>query len=50
LEIAVVVGIISVFLIKKFNKTIYGEKVGVHDKTFNKGQIYGGLIFGQAGR
>jgi uncharacterized membrane protein YedE/YeeE len=44
---AVVVGIISVFLIKKFNiKTIYGEKVEFHPKTFNKGQIYGGLMFG----
>ena len=44
---AVVVGMISVFLIKKFNiKTIYGEKIEFHDKTFNKGQIYGGLMFG----
>lgn len=44
---AVVVGMISVFLIKKFNiKTIYGEKIVIPDKTFNKGQIYGGLIFG----
>lgn len=44
---AVVVGIISVFLIKKFNiKTIYGETVEFHPKTFNKGQIYGGLMFG----
>lgn len=44
---AVVVGIISVLLIKKYNiKTIYGEKVEFHDKKFNKGQIYGGLIFG----
>lgn len=44
---AVVVGMISVFLIKKFNiKTIYGEKIEIHDKTFNKGQIYGGLMFG----
>lgn len=44
---AVVVGAISVFLIKKFNiKTIDGEKVVFHRKTFNKGQIYGGLIFG----
>ncbi len=44
---AVVVGIISVFLIKKLNiKTIYGEAIVFHDKTFNKGQIYGGLIFG----
>lgn len=44
---AVVVGMISVFLIKKFNiKTIYGETVEFHPKTFNKGQIYGGLMFG----
>ena len=44
---AVVVGMISVFLIKKFNiKTLQGEKVVFHDKTFNKGQIIGGLLFG----
>lgn len=44
---AVVVGMISVFLIKKFNiKTIYGEPIKISSKTFNKGQIYGGLIFG----
>ena len=44
---AVVVGAISIFLIKKFNiKTIEGEKVVFHPKTFNKGQIFGGLIFG----
>jgi uncharacterized membrane protein YedE/YeeE len=44
---AVVVGVISVWLIKKLNiKTIYGEKIEFHSKTFNKGQIYGGLTFG----
>jgi len=44
---AIVVGIISVLLIKKFNiKTIYGEAITFGKKTFNKGQIYGGLIFG----
>lgn len=44
---AVVVGMISVLLIKKFDiKTIYGEKIEFKAKTFNKGQIYGGLIFG----
>lgn len=44
---AVVVGMISVFIIKKFNiKTIHGEKVEFHPKKFNKGQIYGGLTFG----
>lgn len=44
---AIVVGMISVWLIKKFNiKTIYGERIEFHPKTFNKGQIYGGLLFG----
>lgn len=44
---AVVVGVISVWLIRKFDiKTIYGESIQFHPKTFNKGQIYGGLIFG----
>jgi len=44
---AVVTGIISVWLIKKFNiKTIRGEKIELPAKQFNKGQIYGGLIFG----
>ncbi|HRF25883.1 MAG TPA: YeeE/YedE thiosulfate transporter family protein [Ferruginibacter sp.] len=44
---AVVVGMISVWLIKKFNiKTIHGETIEFHPKKFNKGQIYGGLIFG----
>ena len=44
---AVIVGVISVWLIKTFNlKTIYGEKIELHPKSFNKGQIYGGLIFG----
>lgn len=44
---AVVVGAISVFLIKKLKiKTIHGEEITFTDKKFNKGQIYGGLIFG----
>ncbi len=44
---AVVVGMISVWIIKKFNiKTLDGEPVKFHPKKFNKGQIYGGLIFG----
>ncbi len=44
---AVVVGIISVWLIKKLGiKTIYSEKIEFHSKEFNKGQIYGGLLFG----
>lgn len=44
---AVVVGMISVFIIKKFNiKTLDGETVVLQPKTFHKGQIFGGLIFG----
>ena len=44
---AVFTGIISVWLIKTFNiKTIRGEKIELPTKKFNKGQIYGGLIFG----
>lgn len=44
---AVVVGMISVWLIKKFKlKTIHGEEIHFHPKKFNKGQIYGGLLFG----
>ena len=44
---AVLVGMISVWLIKKFDiKTIYGEPIVFHPKSFSKGQIYGGLLFG----
>jgi hypothetical protein len=44
---AVMVGAISVFLIKRFKvRTIEGENIILEEKTFNKGQIYGGLLFG----
>jgi uncharacterized membrane protein YedE/YeeE len=44
---AVVTGAISVFILKKLKvKTIYGEPLIFKKKTFNKGQIYGGLLFG----
>ena len=44
---AVAVGIISVWLIKKFKiKSIEGEPIKLEPKKFNKGQIYGGLTFG----
>jgi uncharacterized protein len=44
---AVAVGAISVWLIKWFEiKTIYGEQITFTRKKFNKGQIYGGLLFG----
>lgn len=44
---AVAVGMLSVWLIKKFKmKTIYGEAIEFVNKKFNKGNIYGGLLFG----
>lgn len=44
---AVVVGIISVFFIKKMKvKSIDGETIKLESKKFNKGQVYGGLTFG----
>jgi uncharacterized protein len=44
---AVVVGIISVAIIKKFKiKTIYGDPVVFYSRPFSKGQIVGGLLFG----
>ena len=44
---AVIVGMLSVWLIKKLHvKTIYGERITFHSKPGNKGQVYGGLLFG----
>ena len=44
---AVCVGLISIQLIKRFKlKTLSGENVSIPDKAFDKGQIYGGLLFG----
>ena len=44
---AVVTGIISVQIIKRLNiKTLSGDKIDLPQKKFNKGQIFGGLIFG----
>lgn len=44
---AIVVGMISIFLIKKFKvKTFSGEEIKIEDKQFSKGNIIGGLIFG----
>lgn len=44
---AVITGAVSVWLIKKLKiRTIYGEAIIFHPKKFNKGQIWGGLIFG----
>ena len=44
---AIVVGIISVFIIKKYKiRSIDGEPILFESKKFNKGQVYGGLLFG----
>lgn len=44
---AVMVGLISVLIIKRTKaRTIYGEEIHIPNKEFNKGQIYGGLMFG----
>lgn len=44
---AVVTGIISVAIIKRTGvKTIYGDPITFQPKSFNKGQILGGLLFG----
>jgi uncharacterized membrane protein YedE/YeeE len=44
---AVATGMLSIFIIKKFKvKTLSGEPIAIENKTFSKGQIYGGLMFG----
>jgi hypothetical protein len=44
---AIIVGMISIYILKKFNiKTIHGESPEFNRKKFNKGQIFGGLVFG----
>ncbi|MBT1706027.1 DUF6691 family protein [Chryseosolibacter indicus] len=44
---AVVVGMISVWLIRRFNiKTMKDETVVFHEKKFHWGNVIGGLIFG----
>ncbi|WPV01253.1 DUF6691 family protein [Mucilaginibacter sp. cycad4] len=44
---AIIVGMISVMIIKRFNiKTLTGDAIVIPDKKFNWGNVYGGLIFG----
>jgi uncharacterized membrane protein YedE/YeeE len=45
--LAIVVGAISVWLIKKFNiKTFSGEEIKIAPKQFTKGNVIGGFMFG----
>ena len=44
---AVMTGMLSIFLIKKFRlRTINKEEIEIKPKQFQKGYIYGGLLFG----
>jgi hypothetical protein len=44
---AVVVGAISVFIIKQFQmRTVSGEEIQIREKPFNKGVVFGGILFG----
>ena len=44
---AVITGLLSVLLIRKFNiKTMAGEEVVIPRKPFNKGTVIGGVLFG----
>jgi len=44
---AIIVGMISVMIIKRFHiKTLSSEAIVIPDKKFNRGNVYGGLIFG----
>jgi len=44
---AILVGMTSVWLIRKFDvKALNGEPITIQPKKFNKGQVYGGLLFG----
>jgi uncharacterized protein len=45
--VAVLVGLVSLQLIKRLNiKDLSGKKITTNPKKFQKGQIFGGLIFG----
>ncbi|MBK6521849.1 MAG: YeeE/YedE family protein [Bacteroidia bacterium] len=44
---AIVVGMISILIIKKFKiKTFSGEEIKIDPKEFTKGNVIGGLLFG----
>ena len=47
LGIAVGIGVLSVFLIKKLNlKSVHQEQINLSGKPFSKGHILGGILFG----
>lgn len=44
---AIVVGIISVFLIRRFEtRTVCGDAIIIKQKPFHKGVVFGGMLFG----
>ena len=44
---AIAVGVTSALIIKKFKiKTFSGEEIKIASKEFNKGNVFGGLLFG----
>lgn len=44
---AIITGIISIQILKRFNiKTMDGDSISIAPKTFSKGQIIGGFLFG----
>ena len=44
---AVAVGIVSVWVIKKFDiRAAGGERIRIPQQKFHKGQVYGGVLFG----
>lgn len=44
---AIITGMLSLLLIRRFKlKSLEGDDIVIPAKEFNKGQIYGGLIFG----
>jgi uncharacterized membrane protein YedE/YeeE len=44
---AIAVGMLSIFIIKKFGiKTLSGDPIVFAVKKFDKGKVYGGLLFG----
>ena len=44
---AVVMGALSLSVVKRLNmKTVYGEEIFIREKPFDKGVVFGGILFG----